>query len=420
MKSRLDNISLLGQFKDKYIQYHFVFPIAFAVLLPFGLLHNIVLGFWILFFLFFGIKKDVFRKVITNKILIISQLFFLLYVVHYFFTKNKLEAATAIEIKLSFLVFPFLFLAHQYSTDDTRKIGLAFVIGSTLTALFCLLRATFVYFTENKNEFFYGDFSIFLHSSYAAMYALLALLICITQFQFRHKNRWLSITYNVIVIMVLSISIFLYSSKMGIITFFLLPPIAILFTLAKRKSYRTIVSILSFGLLATFFAYRFIPEPFNRFKVAFQVSSNSENIDKNAIESTAVRILIWKEALQIIQTNLWLGVGPGDANETLQKAYVKNELTGANEKKLNAHNEFLQIGIGLGLIGILVFTTLFLLGFYQAFKDKNILFVLFLILAIFNLFVESMLQRQSGVLFFVFFLVLFLHPSFKTTISDKN
>jgi O-antigen ligase len=420
MKSQPDKISLMDHLRDQYAQYHFWFPTVFVLLLPLGLLHNIVLGTWILLFLFLGMRKDSFQSILKNKIAIISLFFFLLYLIYYFFTKNKLEAATAIEIKLSFIMFPFLLLAHSYRPNEMRKICLAFIAGCSITAIFCLLRATYVYFVEYKNEFFYGNFSVFLHSSYAAMYALLAILILLTQFQFHSKNKWISRALNGFVFIILSISIFLYSSKMGIITFFILPPIAILFSLAKRKSYKTIVSILSFGLLAIVFAYRFIPEPFNRLKVAFQVSSSAETIDKSAIESTAVRILIWKEALQIIQTNLWFGVGPGDANETLQKAYIKNDLTGANEKKLNAHNEFLQIGIGLGLIGLFIFLSFFLLGLYHAFKNRNVLLALFLILIIFNFLVESMLQRQSGVLFFAFFLCLFLHPNFKTTISYKN
>jgi O-antigen ligase len=420
MNAQPDKVSFMGLLKEKYAQYHYLFPTTFILLLPFGFLHNIVLGAWLVLFILLGIKKSSLQSIFENKISIISILFFLLYIIYYFFTNNKSEAATAIEIKLSFIIFPVLLMAHIYLPNEIRKICQAFIIGCFTSSVICLLRSTYVYFMEHKNEFFYGNFTIFLHSSYAAMYALLALLLLLSQFQFHYKNKWTSAAINSFIFIILTISIFLYSSKMGIITFLILMPIIALYKLFKNKSYKLTIAILSLGIISSFIANHFIPEPFDRLKFAFQVSSSKETIDKSATESTAVRILIWKEALQIIKTNLWLGVGPGDANETMQSAYIKNDLTGANEKKLNAHNEFLQIGIGLGLLGLLVFIALFLLGFYQSFKDRNILLALFLILIIFNFLVESMLQRQSGVLFFAFFLCLFLHPNFKTTISDKN
>ncbi|HRD40798.1 MAG TPA: O-antigen ligase family protein, partial [Bacteroidia bacterium] len=85
--------------------------------------------------------------------------------------------------------------------------------------------------------------------------------------------------------------------------------------------------------------------PFERLSNAFKTAS-SANVDKTSVESTAVRMLIWGESMEIIKNNFWWGVGVGDANDVLQAAYKEHGLTGALEHNLNTHNQYFQTFIG--------------------------------------------------------------------------
>ena len=95
---------------------------------------------------------------------------------------------------------------------------------------------------------------------------------------------------------------------------------------------------------------------------------NAKGLDKTSVESTTVRVLIWNEASQIIKQNLWVGVAPGDANDALYEGYNQNGLTGAYAKKLNAHSQYFQTTVGLGLIGLASLLSLFIIAIPSSMK----------------------------------------------------
>jgi len=199
------------------------------------------------------------------------------------------------------------------------------------------------------------------------------------------------------------ITVFLCSSKMGLITAILLLPLTF-FVILYNHGYRKIIG----GLVIVFIisiavAYKIFPTPFDRMQRAFKVSSSTETLDKTDTESTAVRILIWKEAVKLIKTNILFGTTAGDANDKLAEAYEREGLTGAFSKRLNAHNQFLQTFIGTGIIGFIVLLLMTLGALVYSFMKKNYILALFSVLCIFNFLVESMLQAQAGFVFFAFF-----------------
>ena len=107
----------------------------------------------------------------------------------------------------------------------------------------------------------------------------------------------------------------------------------------------------------------------------------------------------------------------GDANDELYAAYENNGLTGAFEHKLNAHNQYLQSFIGLGIIGFVLLFAMTFGNLYYAILSKNNLLLILSLLLISNFLVESMLQRSAGVLFTVFFLCLFNLKNFKHAVE---
>lgn len=394
---------MLKKYKNTYHQFGYNLPLLIAFFLPFGINYGLFILVWTAFFFLFDDVKKGMQHVFSNKWSYVLLGFFLLHAAGYLFSYNKSGALNAIEIKLSFLAFPILIFAYSYNNLQVKKIVISFVSGCMLACVFYIFRAFYLYLFKDFNAFFYTEFTYFMHPSYFAMYLVFSQLIVLLFYP-----EWLSHLSNLkIKIGFLSLTfltcIFLCSSKMGLITAFLLIPMC-LCVILYNQGYKKVIVGLTIGffiLIAA--AYKLFPTPFERMQQAFRVTSSSETIDKTDAESTAVRILIWKESVKLIRKNLVFGTTAGDANDKLVEAYEREGLAGALRKKLNAHNQFLQTFIGTGIIGfiLLLFMTLgaMIYGFYK----KNYILSLFSILMILNFLVESMLQAQAGFIFFVFF-----------------
>ena len=411
---------MLTKLKHTYLKFGFNIPLLIAFFLPFGINYAVFILIWSICFFLFDDVKNSFNSIFNNKWSFIVIGFFLLHVVGYFFSENKIESSSAIEIKLCFLAFPILFFGSHYSHTHVKKIVISFVSGCMLVSFLCIFRACCLYFFEDTNAFFYSDFSYFIHPSYMAMYLVFALLIVMLFY----KN-WLAHLHllNIklgFMAVVFLVTIFLCSSKLGLLSAFILLPTTFS-VLLYNKGYKKIIIGLVLALLGLATAsYKLFPTPFKRFQTAINVTKSSQTIDKTDAESTAVRILIWKESIKLIKNKFWFGTTAGDVNDKLIESYEKEGLTGALTKKLNAHNQFLQTFIGTGFIGfvLLILMTVFLIVY--SFIKKNYIFMLFSILISLNFMVESMLQTQAGFTFFTFFLCLILKYNLKEVSEYKN
>jgi Ca2+/Na+ antiporter len=76
--------------------------------------------------------------------------------------------------------------------------------------------------------------------------------------------------------------------------------------------------------------------------------------------------------------------------------------------------------LAYGIIGALLFLVQFISAFRESFKLKDTLFLLFTLLFLINCLTESMLQAQSGVVFYLFFLSYFVFGKRNVTNSTQE
>ena len=95
-------------------------------------------------------------------------------------------------------------------------------------------------------------------------------------------------------------------------------------------------------------------------------------------------------------------------------------MTGAYEKKLNAHSQFFQTGIALGLPGIIILSGIFLAAFIWCVRRRFGFGALLTALLVFNFIPESMLQIQAGTLFAGFFYCFILFAADTAVLSPKT
>lgn len=394
----------LGNRKTLKNRLFYFFPILFSFCLPFGTLflsHIIII--WCLFSII-NIKIQELKRGLLNKNLQLCFLFFIITLISALMSNNKIESLFSIEIKLSFIIIPYLVFCFRWPIELIKKCFVSFVTGCLSACIYIIFRAIIYKYNNHSEYFFYSLFSKFLHTAYFSMYLLLAISIIIIYFNIWFNSQKNIIYSSYIFILIFSICIILCASKIGIISFFI--TIIILF----YYKFKTILSIKNIAIfiislsLIVISINKLLPNSFDRFNSLTNIFS--KNQDKKTSESTAVRLLIWEESIILIKNNFILGTGVGDANDELYKRYNSNGLEGAYSSKLNAHNQFLQTFIGIGFLG---FLSLFLISIGQifiAYNKKDILKIVFFIIISLNFLVESMLQTSAGVLFFVFFYCL--------------
>jgi O-antigen ligase len=125
------------------------------------------------------------------------------------------------------------------------------------------------------------------------------------------------------------------------------------------------------------------------------------------------RIPVWLSSIEVIKENPLFGSGTGDVRLELNKKYKKYNLTTLLEKQLNAHNQYFETTIELGLPGFTLLFLLLLIPLIRSIKEKNVLLLFFVIITSYNFLFESGLNLSVGVVFFAFFynFLIYINPS---------
>jgi O-antigen ligase len=391
---------------------HFYLTLIIAFTLPLARLTPL---FIILLLLNWVIEGDFSSKLKIIKKNKYARLFIGIYFLHIlglFYTQNIGAGLFDLQVKLSLLVFPVIFCTRSFNEDQLKKVFYAFILGGICSSLIMLSQATYTYLKYDQIRFFYEEFSILMHPSYLSMYLNLAsgwVLIRIMQGKFS-VNRWLN-AIPIVVVVFFSIINVLLSSKMGLFTMFLMYFGLLVYSILKHRKYITGIVGVFFVAGFLYLAAHYLPDVRRRVERSIAAITNTSP-DKSETESTAVRLLVWKAANHVVSNNFISGVGTGDVKDELMKEYEKEGLTGAVEHKLNTHNAFYQIFVALGLIGFSLLVISLLMPIGSAFKSKDGIYLLFLLIMIFNFLSESMLETQAGVMFYAFFNSLLCFSNF--------
>jgi O-antigen ligase len=123
------------------------------------------------------------------------------------------------------------------------------------------------------------------------------------------------------------------------------------------------------------------------------------------MQGNEARLVLWTIAFDIFMEHP-MGVGLGNLEEMMHQRLVELGLNQQAALNYNPHNQYLQIAAELGIIGLLLFLGILLYGVVWAISSKNWLLTLVMLSLMFNCFFESMLQRQSGIVFYCFWICI--------------
>lgn len=114
----------------------------------------------------------------------------------------------------------------------------------------------------------------------------------------------------------------------------------------------------------------------------------------------------WKAAIYIIKKNWLFGVGTGDIQEAFNSTYKKTNTKLAPDNWNRAHNQFLTFWVAFGIFGFIIFIGLWKYLFISFYTKKNLLGVVFTLIAISSFLSEDTIETQQGVTFVALFIGL--------------
>lgn len=361
--------------------------------------------------------KQKFKTLLSNRPALLLIGFYVLHLLGLLYTSNADAGAFDVQVKLSLFLFPLLFATRPLEKSQLNKVFFGFIAGALASSLFMLIYAMYAQLTTGAMNYFYEALAFYIHPSYISMYLNLILVWLLMDVNKPSSERLLKAAWSLLLLLFFLVMIVLLSSKMGIISSFLVLGTALVYSIVKHKKYVLGTVGIAVIALSVLGILKFVPEVAGRLERAVHaVTAGSD--DNTKVESTAVRMLVWKASNTVISEHVLLGVGTGDSKDALMAEYERQGMTGALEHRLNCHNEFYQVFVSLGLVGFLLLLLVLFLPLAQNWKRQNFLFVFFVALVFLNFLTESMLETQAGVLFFGYFYALLSRPAKDDVLSE--
>jgi O-antigen ligase len=264
------------------------------------------------------------------------------------------------------------------------------------------------YLMQNGSRILSEGFSIFQHPTYFSLEINFALILLLYFF----RDWKIRLPLLIIFILVLSAAIFFAASKMGIIVWVLIIAGVILYS-GRKRNIRPVLFISAILILVffTFLVGRRIERVSFFVRVArLELSEkqiNLKNIDQRTRE--------WYTASRVILEKPLTGFGIAKIEDKMREAFMKYGFKEEAQQNLNAHNQFLEAQMTFGIFGSVSVLLMLLVPFlYRKRSPFPGIVAFFISIMIMYLSIESMLNRQWGILFFLLFYFMLI------SLSDEN
>lgn len=331
-----------------------------------------------------------------------------IFVMHFIglnFAQNVDLGLKELEIKLSYFVFPLiLFFGFEARRRMRYMIAACFVLGCLVRIPISIIDAAMIYqSTGNIKAFSYELLSEPYHPSYMALYQSVAVLMLLGYLFNERISRTAQYCIGAAVVIIL-IYISMLASRAGLVSAVLCIVMGgVLYwkeaTNRLERIFFTagcmVVLVASSALLPT------TSQRIEALRIAPEIPTIEPKTNTPSASSMALREVTWSAAWNVLLDHPF-GTGTSNTENELLSEYVAMGETKAAEKRLNAHNQWLQLGAEFGWLGIVLLTALFAAVLRSAYRQR--MYVMMTIAALFaiNCAVESMLEVQAGIVFFCF------------------
>lgn len=371
-----------------------LFPVAPFIVKPFLLFPILLIS--CINLLFFNVKNLDWKKIG------IGIAIYLIFVISALYAENSSRAFKLLMRLTPFLILPLgLGIVPQ---QIYKKCFNSFIrVYCISCCIFCILillysfslnSSNLVYiFSHISNEFWgFED-----HPIYISLYLGIAIIIITSKKAVGYVD--------VLMFVLIFITLFFLSRKGNIISLIIVAFVAIYFSGVKLFRKKIIV----YSLLGIFIVFGISYLSGNFFFTRIWEVLFFDKITESSVSSTGIRKILWRIGMSVSLDSPIYGYGLGDVQKQINYRLIdegyKNLIVFMN---YNVHNQYIQILLSSGYLGLISFTTILFYYFRKLINRKEKMpFYIFLYIILCYMF-ESLLQRQNGIIISALFFNLFL------------
>ena len=407
--------ALIFDKKEKLL--YFVLLLFFFSLYAPGIswLYNVCMYIFFVYSFFYNSISEKWVLLKQRKEIILILCFFLLNLISALLSKNFQEGIGMLGIRISLAFITFGIGTIFIKKFLKERIIFGFAFATTTAAIGILIYGLW---RASKN----GDLSLLYNDNLSNIINLqsiyFAMLINITIFSFIYLwiNKSTLINKQVLIplFFILFIVHFLLASRIAIIILYGSTFIFAFYHIFKRKLIVEGITLIVGLLIGMFLMLKFFPKTINRFKELTHTKFDYKSMGKEShfnMELTEdqwnganLRIAVWECAWTVIKNNIIIGTGLGDKMDELKKQYAKKEFYFGIKTNRNLHNNYLDVWISLGLIGVIIFLLGFIvLPIFYCINSKDWYGLLIIISFMLSMISETYMDRTVGNTMLAFF-----------------
>jgi O-antigen ligase len=406
----MKNLFLIDDTTANRISYYHL--ACFLAALPFDFFYSEIILISFGLHTILNARKANLKNIFAKPVLILISIY-LLGLAAILYSPDKPEAINVATRQLAILIFPVLFALSDLNLEK-YKLNLMRIFGFACTATILYLYAdalhTIYYFHLPLSSLFTlifmnHNFSmpIEIHATYLSVYTAFSLLVFLFLLFSKQglRQKWIYI----ISALILSVGMLQLSSRAVFIAFLVIINLVFPFFLFRGKKRLIFFLAASFISTATLMAIFSVDSFKERYISELKVDlTNNVKI----IENTEPRLARWRAIMELVKKSPVIGHGSGSEKELLKDKYFEKGLYNSYLNEFNAHNEYLSILVKTGIIGLALFIYVLYFGFAAAIRNKDILFLNFMVIITIVSVSENILDLNKGIFFYSFFFSLFL------------
>ncbi|WPU91331.1 hypothetical protein SNE25_18600 [Mucilaginibacter sabulilitoris] len=406
----MKELLLINDTKVNKISYYHILLLMAS--LPFDLFYSHIILISFALHTFIHLKKEKLRSLVSLKMLVLPSVLFIT-IIATIYTINIPAAFSEWTLRIPILVFPILFSLNELDLKKYRSnLLLAFSLICTVTVffLFFIVLITIKYYHLPLKDIFAEGFTnhnfsgpIKIHASFFSLQLVIALVNLLIILMKGETSPLLKKLY-VLSCLILVCGIIQLSSKSILLILFAVVNIVLPYYLLKGKKWRNFVltgfaisSVIIAGVLSVpIFQERLV-------KLFREDLTTNKTVPRNSDS----RIERWRVATERIKEKPIIGYGSGSEIGLLKDDFYNAKLYSSFLYGLNSHNQYISFALKSGIWGLLIYLLTLIYGFKEATKQRDVIFISFMLVIAFISVTENVLDVDKGVMFYSFFFSFF-------------
>jgi O-antigen ligase len=381
---------------------------------------NIMMALVFVLSLTFAFRNGIALSLQKNRALAGIVLFFFTQLMSVLLSSNKQEGFNQLSNAIPFFLFAISFCFIDFKQQTWNRILCFYAVATVIASVIGFAGGIYYTVTKHDTGYLYNDNICELlgkQAVYFAFYVSAAIIIFIFQLTTLRQTKEKPSGWIYLGIIWLFFIIFMLASRAAMFSLLFILLVYLGSIILQRKKYMEGCILILSLIIGSVVLVKLFPKTLNRFQgtteTAYQFDNkNVENHFNAAFDTTKwngsnTRAAIWTCATEVWEAQPLLGTGIGDKNDELRKKYEEKNFWYALTTDKNTHNQYLDIVMSMGIIGLIIFLLCyFIYPFWVFYKRRQIFPVMLFLLLVLCLITENMFSRYQGIVLLAFMLPL--------------